>query len=74
MGSFNFLRHLSRNRKAPKPSNRQKSEGQRGEEIACKALKREGYRILDKNFSCRHGELDIVAEDQDVVCFVEVNY
>jgi len=49
-----------------------RSEGKRGEEIACKALKEKGYRILDKNFSCRLGELDIVAEDNDVVCFIEV--
>ena len=49
-----------------------KTGGQRGEEIACQALKKMGYRVLDKNFSCRHGELDIVAEDNDVVCFIEV--
>jgi putative endonuclease len=72
MGSINFFKMLSRSRKSPNPMTIKKTEGQRGEEIACKALKKKGYRILDKNFSCRHGELDIVAEDEDVVCFIEV--
>lgn len=60
------------NRKSHDPPTNKKTEGQRGEEIACQALKQQGYRILDKNFTCRHGELDIVAEDNDVLCFVEV--
>jgi putative endonuclease len=72
MGSFNFFKLLSRSRKSPEPMTSKKTVGQRGEEIACKALKKRGYRILDKNFSCRQGELDIVAEDNDVVCFIEV--
>jgi len=54
--------------------NSKKTLGQRGEEIACKALEKQGYRILDKNFSCKFGELDIVAEDDEVICFIEVNY
>jgi putative endonuclease len=45
--------------------------GQRGEEIARKALEKGGYRILEKNFSCRHGEIDIIAEEKGVICFVE---
>ncbi len=52
--------------------NSKKTLGQRGEEIACKALEKQGYRILDKNFSCKFGELDIVAEDDEVICFIEV--
>jgi putative endonuclease len=72
MGSFNLFKLLSMNRKSPDPVTNKKTEGQRGEEIACRALKKRGYRILDKNFSCRHGELDIVAEDNNVLCFVEV--
>ncbi len=45
--------------------------GQRGEEIACKALEKEGYRILEKNFRCRQGEIDIIAEEKGVICFIE---
>ncbi len=54
--------------------NNKKTRGQMGEEIACNALEKEGYRILVKNFSCKQGELDIIAEHKGVICFVEVNY
>ncbi len=47
--------------------------GQHGEDIASKALKRSKYKILERNFRCRQGEIDIIAEDKDgVLCFVEV--
>lgn len=44
------------------------------EEKAAEVLEQKGYRILDRNFCCRGGELDIVAMDGDVLCFVEVKY
>lgn len=47
--------------------------GQRGEDIATKALKKQKYKILERNFRCRQGEIDIIAEDPEgVLCFVEV--
>jgi putative endonuclease len=50
-----------------------RSSGRRGEDLACKFLKKDKYKILEKNFSCRQGEIDIIAEDRKgVVCFVEV--
>ncbi len=50
-----------------------RSIGQYGEDIASKALKREKYKILERNFRCRQGEIDIIAEDREgVLCFVEV--
>ena len=50
-----------------------KSLGRKGEDIACKALKKEKYRVVGKNFRCRQGEIDIIAEDKKgVLCFVEV--
>ncbi len=50
-----------------------KSLGQKGEDIACKALKKDRYKILEKNYRCRQGEIDIIAEDRKgVLCFVEV--
>ncbi len=44
------------------------------EEKAILYLKEKGYEILDRNFTCRQGELDIVARDQDILAFVEVKY
>lgn len=46
--------------------------GSAGEEIACAYLKKQGYRIIERNYSCSHGELDIVAQKGQVVSFVEV--
>ena len=41
--------------------------------MACKYLKKDKYKILEKNYSCRQGEIDIIAEDRlHVLCFVEV--
>jgi putative endonuclease len=33
---------------------------------------KEGYRIVERNYRCVFGEIDIVAEDQDVLVFIEV--
>jgi putative endonuclease len=43
-----------------------------GEERAVRALRRRGYRILSRNFRCRYGEVDVVAEEGGTVVFVEV--
>lgn len=50
-----------------------KDVGSRGEELAVRLLKKQGYKILARNFSVhRVGELDVVAMDGDCLCFVEV--
>jgi putative endonuclease len=46
--------------------------GKRGEEIAVSYLKKEGYRIRERNYRCPLGEIDIIALDGDEVVFVEV--
>lgn len=46
--------------------------GRRGEKIALTFLKKRGYHILDTNFRCRLGELDIVAEENGQIVFIEV--
>lgn len=49
-----------------------KALGRLGEELAVRALAARGYRIRERNWRCQAGELDIVAEDGDVLAFVEV--
>ena len=49
-----------------------KKKGSKGEEQARKFLKKRGYKILDKNFYCYRGEIDIIALDLNYVVFVEV--
>ncbi|MBN1375943.1 MAG: YraN family protein [Dehalococcoidia bacterium] len=46
--------------------------GVAGEKLACKALKKQGYRIIDQNYRCRHGEIDIIARHKEYLVFVEV--
>jgi putative endonuclease len=52
--------------------NRRKQTGRQGEEIAADYLTDRGYKILQRNWCCSTGELDIVAEDSDTLVFVEV--
>lgn len=49
-----------------------KEIGNLGEKIAADYLKRHGFNIRDCNFSRKTGELDIIAEKDDTLCFVEV--
>lgn len=46
--------------------------GQQGEEYAVKYLIRKGCIILERNYRCRYGEIDIIALDQGILCFIEV--
>jgi putative endonuclease len=46
--------------------------GKIGEEIAEKYLKNKGYKIIEKNFYCRQGEIDIIAKSTKELIFVEV--
>ena len=46
--------------------------GKYGEEKAAEYLTHIGYRIIAKNVSCRHGEIDIIADDGNEIVFVEV--
>lgn len=46
--------------------------GKLGEDVAAAALEAAGYTILDRNWRCSKGELDIIALDGDEIVFVEV--
>lgn len=48
------------------------SRGREGEELASSYLKSLGYKILERNFKRGHGEIDIIARDEDTLVFVEV--
>jgi len=49
-----------------------KELGRQGEEEAVNFLKKKGYKILERNFKNKLGEIDIVAKDNNTLCFVEV--
>ena len=46
--------------------------GKVGEQEAVKFLKKKNYKIIDQNFSCKIGEIDIIAYQKDTIVFVEV--
>ncbi len=52
--------------------NSAKATGRWGEELAAKYLKDKNYRILEMGYTTRFGEIDIIAEDEQFVAFVEV--
>ncbi|MGN1373636.1 MAG: YraN family protein [Candidatus Coproplasma sp.] len=43
-----------------------------GESKAARFLKKNGYKILSRNFKCKAGEIDIIAQKGDVIAFAEV--
>lgn len=47
-------------------------KGNLGEEAVCRWLTERGYRILERNFRVRGGEIDIIAAKDEDLCFVEV--
>lgn len=46
--------------------------GRKGEEIALRFLKKNGYHIIESNYGCKMGEMDIIAREKDTLVFVEV--
>ncbi len=46
--------------------------GKSGEKLAVSYLQGEGYRIIERNYRTKLGEIDIIAESKGCICFVEV--
>jgi putative endonuclease len=49
-----------------------KELGKKGEEVALRFLKKNGYRIIEQNYICKMGEMDIIAREKDTLVFIEV--
>jgi len=54
------------------PQREKKELGKKGEELALRFLKKKGYRIIEKNYVCKMGEMDIIAKEKDILAFIEV--
>lgn len=46
--------------------------GKFGEEVATRYLKQKDYEILERNFRCKQGEIDIIAKEDNYLVFIEV--
>ena len=49
-----------------------RKQGDYGEDFAVKLLEKSGYTIICRNYTCRGGEIDIIATKENYICFVEV--
>lgn len=49
-----------------------KKIGNFGESFACRVLRKKGYKIVCRNYRKTFGEIDIIAENEDCIVFVEV--
>ena len=48
--------------------------GQRAEKMAANYLSKKGLTLKQKNYFCRHGEIDLIMSDSDYLVFVEVRH
>ena len=46
--------------------------GKEGERVAERYLQKKGYKLVERNYRCKAGELDLIVLDRGVVVFVEV--
>ncbi|MCU7938152.1 MAG: YraN family protein [gamma proteobacterium symbiont of Bathyaustriella thionipta] len=49
-------------------------KGQLAENLALKYLQKQGLTRLQENFSCKHGEIDLIMFDNEFIVFIEVRY
>lgn len=49
-------------------------QGEEAEAACCDYLKSQGLKLVNKNFSCRQGEIDIIMLDKKILVFVEVRF
>ena len=52
--------------------NQRQAFGKAGEDLAARYLKKNGYKVLERNYACPVGEIDIIAKDKKTIIFVEV--
>lgn len=51
-----------------------REQGEFTESLACQFLEKKGFKLLERNFHCRFGEIDLIMQHNDSIVFVEVRY
>lgn len=59
-------------KRVPKPDKRE--QGNHYEALACRYLKKQGLKLVERNVLFRHGEIDLVMQDEAHLVFVEVRF
>jgi putative endonuclease len=49
-----------------------RARGIRGEDLAVTYLKKKGYKVIERNYRCQWGEIDLIARDKGTLIFVEI--
>ena len=47
-------------------------DGERAEKLCAELLRRAGLTLIERNWRCRHGEIDLIAEERGTLVFAEV--
>ena len=50
------------------------NKGRETEDACCAYLQKRGLKLIEKNFHCRHGEIDLIMKDDKTIVFIEVRY
>jgi putative endonuclease len=58
----------------PRPSDSGPAIGEAKETLACGHLQAQGLRLIERNYRCRLGEIDLIMQDGACLVFVEVRY
>lgn len=56
------------------PGKNSRETGEASEKKAEQFLKKQGMKVIARNYSCKHGEIDLIMEDKDSLVFVEVRF
>lgn len=49
-----------------------KTRGRKGEDLAADYLRKQGYKVIERNFRCKAGEIDLIGVKERTISFVEV--
>jgi putative endonuclease len=49
-----------------------KALGARGEDLAVQYLKKKGFKVIERNYHCSAGEIDLIAREKNTLVFVEI--
>jgi len=63
--------YLVKDKIAPHPTNKIRL-GNIAEQEACQFLQKKNFQLIERNYRCFHGEIDLIMQDQDDIVFVEV--
>ena len=66
--------HIERHADSGQEKENKRTLGSRYEQMAADFLREQGAVIVEKNYRCRHGEIDLIVRDGRYLVFVEVKY